>query len=372
MRDNIGSVEQGSSVAEEWGPGYSLFAATRAWLSQRGPEGTVPLVRMASHLLIVAVAVAVLWVSHLQLPTWQTFQVATGAINGQAAPNPPVELLGSNAVGQGSGLSRVAVPFTLSPSRPRADLFVYTVAAGDTLYDIADRYHISADTLVWANNLDDNPDLLRLGQQLVILPTNGVLYTVAPGDSLESIAKKYSAQVSDMVGYAWNRLDAQNPTLTVGQRLIVPNGVKAEPPRAASAETEYPAEYAGAPANAPRGAGRFIWPISGMITQGFWRYHPAIDIGSYIGDPIKAADSGYVAIAGWSNEGYGNYVVLDHRNGFQTLYAHMSRIMVVAGQAVTQGQTIGLVGTTGNSTGPHLHFEIHLNGIQQDPFDYLP
>ena len=264
------------------------------------------------------------------------------------------------------------MPFTIRPDRSRTNLLVYTVSAGDTLFDIAERYHITADTLVWSNDLGDNPDLLRLGQQLIILPVNGVLHTVAPGDTLDTIAKKYSVQVSDIVGYAWNHLDPQNPTLTLGQKLIVPNGTGPEPPKPASPPDEAPLEYGGPSANAPHGFGRFIWPITGMITQGFWRYHRAIDIGSYIGNPIKAADAGYVAIAGWSNEGYGYYVVLDHRNGYQTLYAHMSRILVAAGQSVSQGETIGLVGSTGNSTGPHLHFEIHFDGIQENPFNYLP
>ncbi len=125
-------------------------------------------------------------------------------------------------------------------------------------------------------------------------------------------------------------------------------------------------------ANAPAGSSHFVWPISGYISQGFRAYHRALDIGADTGVPVKASDSGYVAAAGWSNVGYGNYVVIDHGNGFRTLYAHLSRIDVQAGQPVQQGAVIGAVGATGNATGPHLHFELLQNGVQRNPGDFLP
>ncbi len=117
----------------------------------------------------------------------------------------------------------------------------------------------------------------------------------------------------------------------------------------------------------------FAWPASGSVTQQFWGGHRAIDIGSWTGAPVKSADSGYVTVAGggW-NSGYGNYVVIDHGNGFVSLYAHLHSIYVRAGESVARGQQIGTLGNTGNSTGPHLHFEIRYQGVPGNPFSYLP
>ncbi len=328
------------------------------------------MVRVASHLVIVIVAVAVLWISRVQLPSWEIVE-SPGAAQDTTDVAAPVVPATSQPV-LAPGLVRAPVPITLIPERPNNDLKTHTVQAGDTLYDIADKYHITADTLVWANNLEDNPDLLRLGQQLVILPIDGVLHQVAQGDTIDSIAKKYKVGAADIIGYSWNQIDPQNPTIAVGQKLIVPAGVKPEPPAKAKPAPLYGVQTASAPANAPRGGGHLVWPISGSITQGYGRYHLAVDIGSYVGNPIKAADAGYVAVAGWSNVGYGYHVIIDHGNGIQTLYAHMSRIDVKAGQAVAKGQVIGAVGNTGNSTGPHLHFEVRVNGVGQNPFNYLP
>lgn len=363
------SPQPGPISAEEWGPGYELWNAILNWLAQRGPDGTTSVVRIASHLVIVAVAVAVLWISRVQLPSWEIHQVPGTTIRMDEFPEQVAAPANS---GPAQNLVRAAVPITLIPERRRTDIIQHTVEAGDTLYDIADKYQITADTLVWANNLDDNPDLLRLGQQLVILPVDGVLHTVAQGDTLEGIAKKYSAKVEDIVGFELNHLDPKNPTLAADQKIIVPAGVKPQPPKPKPAPLPSPAQIAQAPANAPRGSGRFIWPTSGPITQGFGRYHTAVDISSWVGAPIRAAESGYVAVAGWSNVGYGYYIIIDHGGGYQTLYAHLSKYAVDAGQTVERGQLIGSAGSTGNSTGPHLHLEVRYNGVGQNPFNYLP
>ena len=134
------------------------------------------------------------------------------------------------------------------------------------------------------------------------------------------------------------------------------------------------AAYIGpAPASAVKGSGNFSWPASGSITQEFWNGHRAIDIGSWTGAPVKAADSGYVVTAGggW-NGGYGNHIIVDHGNGFVTLYAHLNSIFVRPGENVVRGQQLGTLGNTGNSTGPHLHFEIQYQGVPRSPFAYLP
>jgi murein DD-endopeptidase MepM/ murein hydrolase activator NlpD len=364
MREDITEEKTPGISADQWGPGYRLWQAVRGLLVQRGPEGTTTLVRMASHLVILLVAVAVLWISRLQLPAWEIAQAQAEQPSVQQTeelPLPP----GAEAAGV-TTLARAAVPLTLIPDRPRIEIITHTVQAGDTLYDIAAKYHINAETVMWANSMELNPDLLRLGQELTILPVNGVYHAVVAGDTLEGIAKKYKALVANVVALEWNGLNPKNPQIVVGQKLIVPGGSKPQVVRQVQV-------YTGpVPAGASRGAGRFVWPASGSITTGFKPLHPAIDIGSWLGAAVKASDSGYVAVAGWSNVGYGYYVVLDHGNGFQTLYAHLSRYFVNAGDSVAQGATIGLVGSTGNSTGPHLHFELIQGGVHRNPFGFLP
>jgi murein DD-endopeptidase MepM/ murein hydrolase activator NlpD len=350
---------------EQWGPGYNIWQALRSALAQRGPEGTTSLVRVASHLVVILLAIGVLWCSGVKLPRFEIVQV-------QEAEEPTLQAEEELAItetgvsDQAAALVREAVPFTLIPERPRTNITAHTVVAGDTLYALAQRYGLRAETLIWANNMENNPDLLRLGQKLVVLPINAVYHTVVAKDTIQSIAKQYKAKPADIIAYAGNRLDPKNPTITVGQKLIVPGGSKPMPQKLVKV-------YAGPiPANASRGTGRFVWPTSGRITQGYLPYHRALDIAAWTGVEVKAADSGYVVESGWSDEGYGNYVVIDHRNGFQTLYGHLSRIFVTAGNSVGKGTVIGLMGSTGHSTGPHLHFEVRQRGVQLNPFGKLP
>jgi murein DD-endopeptidase MepM/ murein hydrolase activator NlpD len=197
---------------------------------------------------------------------------------------------------------------------------------------------------------------------------------VQKGDTIEGIAKKYKANAADILGFAGNGLDAQHPTLVAGQKIMVPGGTVAI---VASQPAAQPAAHAAAqtakvPPGAMQGGGHFAWPVSGLITQRYGPWHRGIDLATNTGTPVKASDAGFVVFAGWSNDGYGYHIIIDHGHGFQTLYAHLSKMLVNAGQSVTQGMVIGAVGSTGNSTGPHLHFEVHLNGVQVSPFSYLP
>ena len=369
MRDDIASDKDNPTSPSDWGPGYQLWRSFYSLLSERGPEGTTSLVRMASHLVVILIAVAVLWISRQQLPRLDIAEIAIPEAPAEELLTeglgiaPPVETTVSS---DELALVRAAVPITLIPERPRIDIITHTVKAGDTLYGIAQKYKLSAETIMFANGLETNPDLLRLGQKLTVLPVNGILHTVKKGDTLEKLAKTYKVTTSSIINYPLNRLDSRNPAIAAGQKLLVPGGYKEIP-------VKYVQVYKGAvPAGAQRGSGRFVWPTAGYVTQGYKRYHPALDIARAMGTPVKAADSGFVVVAGWSNDGYGNHIVIDHRNGYQTLYAHLNRIYVKAGDSVGKGAEIGQMGNSGRSTGPHLHFEVRKNGVRLNPLSYLP
>ena len=252
------------------------------------------------------------------------------------------------------------------PDRPRRSLITYNIAPGDTIGSVAMRYHITPESIVWANDaLENNVDFLKIGQEIVIPPTSGVLHVVQNGDTVESIAKKYKADPSGIIQLEANGLTPPY-ALTTGQRVMVPGGEKP-----VVQKTQY--AYSGAtPTTSTRGSGNWQWPVAGYITQQFWSGHRAIDIGTRIGNAVWAADSGYVVFIGWDPYGYGNHIIVNHGNGFETLYAHLSQVLVTPGQSVKRGQVIGLAGSTGRSTGPHLHFEVRYLGVQRNPLDYLP
>lgn len=255
---------------------------------------------------------------------------------------------------------------TVISSKPRDKVENYTVKSGDTLASIGKKFDISVDTIKWANDLKS--DTIKPEQTLKIAPVTGVVHTVVSGETVYSIAKKYKTTAQNIVNFIFNDFaDIDTFALRAGQTLYIPNGV---------IEPEQPKYFAQAPqyANAiagVRGSTNFIWPTTGIITQYPTWYHMAFDIASNALPPIIAADTGTVTFAGCINWGYGCHVVIDHGNGYSTLYAHMSAISVSAGQAVNQGQQLGNVGSTGRSTGPHLHFEIRQGGTLLNPQDFL-
>jgi len=267
--------------------------------------------------------------------------------------------------GQGGSLADLNGAPTATLPSPRREVITYTVQEGDNVWDIAQRFGINPETIVWANDqLEIDPDLLSVGQELVILPVSGVWHTVKPGDTLESIAERYKVTMQAIIDYEPNGL--QEPySLIVGQRLIIPDGEKPFEPRLVYAE-KGPITV-----NARPEAGLFIWPTSGYLTQYFSRQHPAIDIANAEGTPIRAAAAGVVTFVGWYGT-MGNAIFVDHGNGYVTWYAHLRACYPKVGQRVQQGEVIGEMGNTGKSTGPHLHFAIQYLGGAVNPIRYLP
>ncbi|KKT77560.1 MAG: Lipoprotein [Candidatus Nomurabacteria bacterium GW2011_GWA1_46_11] len=253
----------------------------------------------------------------------------------------------------------------------RDKILKYTVEPGDTLSSISKKFDISVDTILWQNDLTER-STIRPGQSLEILPVSGIAHKVGRGDTIYSIAKKYKANAQAMVDFPFNTFsDDETFGLTVGQILIVPDGVEPAAP-AVIAPIAPSGQFTPRVGTNP-GTGKFIWPTAGVISQGFSWYHKGIDIANPNYPPIVAADSGVVTVAGWvDNTGYGNRVMIDHGNGYITLYGHMSRVSVSVGQRVGKGQLIGYVGSTGRSTGPHVHFEIRNSGGGfNNPFGFL-
>jgi len=262
-------------------------------------------------------------------------------------------------------IARRAQPHTAIPNRPRLGIVTYVVQPGDTTESIAAHFGLQPTTIMWSNPaLEKAPDLLRVGQELVILPLDGVYHSVADGETVEGVAEKYEVAAADIVNCSFNTLPP-NRTLMDGMQLIVPGGTKPFELRAVTA-------YAGPVPDAAEGSGVFYWPASGYLSQGYWYGHRAIDIANAIGVAILASDSGYVSFTGWTDIGYGYLIVIDHANGYQTYYAHLDNIFVAEGEAVSAGQVIGAMGSTGNSTGPHLHFEVRYGGYPTNPLIYLP
>ena len=228
---------------------------------------------------------------------------------------------------------------------------VYTVRKGDTISDIAEMFGVSTNTIIWANDIKSGK--IREGQELVILPITGVRYTVKKGDTLQSIAKGYKADTDEIRLYNGLGADAK---IVPGDELIIPNGEVRATSRFASSGSG----SSGSSNNNSISSSYYTRPISGGRKSQGIHGHNGVDIAAPTGTSIRASASGTVIVAkaGGYNGGYGSYVVITHSNGTQTLYGHMSRVDVSVGERVEQGETIGAVGNTGRSTGPHIHFEI--------------
>lgn len=286
-------------------------------------------------------------------------------------------------------LNRVALLDTDIPSRPRVDVITYTVQQGDSIFSIADDFELKAETILWGNydTLKDNPHLLKTDQVINILPVNGTYYEWHENDTLSQIASFFKVEPKAIIEYPGNRFDlteasVENPNIDPGQWLIIPDGwrqIKDWGPPAITRSNPasaryYGAGHCGAVYEGAIGTGTFVWPTISRQISGYTYnppIHSAIDIGGQVGAPIYAVDNGVVVYAGWSDYGYGYLIVIDHGTGWQSAYAHLVSVGVSCGQSVFQGTTIGGLGSTGNSSGPHLHFELVYNGSKVNPLNFL-
>jgi len=334
---------------------------------------------------------------------WLIQRSVTQTIEAEGEVNVPVVVPTVGGAGGGSipqqvvdafgGVPRLAQERTIIPSRPRDEILKYTVLDGDSVFGISEKFGLKPETILWGNYyvLLDNPHALKPGQELSILPVDGTYHEWQQGEGLNGVAKYYGVTPEDIINYPANNLDAATigdyaaPNIAPGTWLIVPNGrrefVSWSAPLGVTRENPASARVLGEGACDPVsggavGYGTFIWPANKHYLSGF-DYSPStnhwgLDIAGNEGEAVYATDAGVVVYAGWNNYGYGNMIMVDHGNNFQSLYAHLTGYNVGCGQSVGQGELIGAIGTTGRSSGPHLHFEIRAISSFVNPWDVLP
>jgi murein DD-endopeptidase MepM/ murein hydrolase activator NlpD len=353
------------------------------------------MLRVGSSLLSLVVIVVVVWLVQMFFNRTSAGQVDAVAAQGPT-PTPVVALedVSSSAVDVDfEGIPRMAQPLTTIPSRPRQELTKYTVQEGDTIFGISEKFGLQPETILWGNYniLLDDPHALQPGQELNILPVDGTLYEWQDGDGLNGVATFFGVQPEDIVNFPANHLDPAaigdyaHPNIAPGTMLIVPGGTRQfvawSAPLGVTRENPAQARVLGPGACDPVsggavGYGTFIWPTNKHYLSGFdyspKTNHYGIDIAGSMGEGVYATDAGVVVYAGWNNYGYGNMIMIDHGNGFQSLYAHLSEIYRFCGQSVGQGEAIGAIGSTGHSSGAHLHFEIMTATVKINPWDVLP
>jgi hypothetical protein len=360
--------------------------------------------RLGTHLLVIILLLGVIWSLRAFYVYIQENRVQIApeekAVFAAALPSPtptaPAPALPSyipTSTPYQFGIPRLALIHTTIPARPRTEVISYIVQVGDTIFGIAEQFGLKPESIMWGNTyiFGDDPHNLKPEQELIILPVDGTYHKWSAGEGLNGVAQGYGVAPEDIINWPGNHLDPttlgnwSNPNIEPGTMLVVPGGERAfitwSAPRI-SRENPGVARllgegFCGTVVDGAVGIGSFIWPSNNHFLSGY-DYSPStnhygIDVAGELGDPLYAADNGVVVYSGWNNRGYGNVVVIDHGNGWQTLYAHMSVIAVGCGQSVYQGGYIGAFGSTGNSSGPHLHFEmLHESYGKVNPWNFLP
>lgn len=309
-------------------------------------------------------SVLAVFVSTLEYTTQTTYNSQTVPLLTAAKnidPNPAkgggdITIVNDSALLPASGPSGSLADVAGGEFNNNGQISIYIVRPGDTLGDIAEMFGVSVNTIRWGNDISRG-EAIQPGQELAILPVTGIKYTVKTGGSLRDIINTHGGNIEEAVAYNGYGADEQ---LAAGTEVIIPDGELATTPTVVAQSSYTRTTSAPRGTNVPAYSGYYISPLSEATrTQGIHGYN-AVDLAAPRGTPILASASGKVIISknsGW-NGGYGVYMVIEHENGTQTLYSHNERNVVFAGQEVVQGQVIGYVGSTGRSTGPHVHFEV--------------
>lgn len=287
----------------------------------------------------------------------------------------PEEDIIEGLIVQSDGVSgSVSIINTAKTPEKRTKTEKYTVKEGDTVSSIAKEFNVTTNTIIWENNLNKY-GFIKPGQELLVLPVTGITYNVKQYDTIGKIANKYGVSESEIMEI--NKI-ANAASLQIKQKLIIPGANKiVAPAPAPAASTVNVARYE--PTQQPasvqvsniKSLTDLLWPAScNTITQYFYWRHHGLDIACKLGTPLYAAEDGVVKSAGWAT-GYGKRVVIKHSGGMETLYGHMNEIDVQVGEAVNRGDIIGKMGSTGWSTGSHIHFEVIIGGLKKNPLSYL-
>ncbi len=351
--------------------------------------------RAGTILASIALVLLVIWVMESFYlkgdVTYQRDAVVAAPLPTETATVPPPPYA-TPAAKANRGISRSAQMHTTLPNRTRFQIAQYEVQKGDTIFGLSERFGLQPQSILWGNFdvLADDPHRLQPGQKLNILPVDGVLYEWHAGDGLNGVSKFFGVKPEDILNWPGNGLSADsvgdfaNPNIEAGTKIFVPGGsrpfiswsaplISRTDPAVAKI---FGPGYCGTIVDGYIGAGTFVWPSTEKWVSGYdfspGANHWGIDIAGDLGNPIYATDSGVVVYAGWNDWGYGNVLVIDHGNGWQTLYGHLSELYVTCGASVSQGATIAAMGSTGRSSGPHLHFELmNASGVRVNPWDFL-
>jgi len=351
--------------------------------------------RTGTALITIGLIGLVVWVmkgnfvsEDLSGNTIEPFAAAGGELEMSALELPAYE-----GVAPVEGITKSADAHTDALVGSRNDFQEYTVVSGDTIFKISEQYGVTAETLLWTNYivLRDNPAAIYPGQVLTIPPVDGVLYIWNTGDGLNGVSNGLNVTPDVIIEWAGNGLsyetigDYANPNIEPGTPIFAPGGSRffydwttSILARDEPAESAIWGDGKCAPSSTgPIGTGVFIWPADNPTISGYdfspEINHWGIDVAGDLNDMLYAVDSGVVVYAGWNDWGYGNVVAIDHGNGWQSLYAHLESLSVGCGSFVTKGNVIGYMGSTGNSSGPHLHYEL-IGGSygRVNPHHYLP
>jgi LysM repeat protein len=364
-----------------------LTGLARVWAEISAIGWREAILRYASHALILLLLLGAIWAGQTKLGLIERL-LAKVSLNVTSVVTPQettgLGITTQLTVADSVQVSRLADVHTLIPTRGRSTVITYTVEKGDTLFGIAENFGLKPETVLWGNYnvLKDNPHVLYPDQALNILPVDGTYHYVTEGNTIEQIAKFYGVTPREVIDWPGNNLDPDKPVLTPNTWLVIPGGQRElkswEVPQilrstrvggaASNNFGQCPGGYTGAV-----GVGAFVWPADNHSLSGydFSAIHHGLDIRARQGNSIYATDGGVVVYAGWNDFGYGNLVVIDHGNGWQSVYGHLSQWNVTCGQSVFQGNLIGLAGNTGRSSGAHLHFELRYNGAYVNPWTVL-